>query len=72
MLPRSGWFPAKEDVNGLSKLSESQVYLTGGLSTNSDLPLMFFRMFNDPEITVITLTAKLQDNMLESAVWTGQ
>ena len=72
MLPRSGWFPAKEDVNGLSKVSESQVYLTGGLSTNSDLPLMFFRMFNDPEITVITLTAKLQDNMLESAVWTGQ
>ena len=70
MLPRYGWFPAKEDVNGLSKVGESQIYLTGGLSTNSDLPLLFFRAFNDPEITVLTLTAKLQDNMLESAVWT--
>ena len=70
MLPRYGWFPAKEDVNGLSKIGESQVYLTGGLSTNSDLPLMFFRSFNDPEITLLTLTAKLPDNMLESAAWT--
>lgn len=67
MLPRYGWFPAKEDVNGLSKVGESQVYLTGGLSTNSDLPLLFFRAFNDPEITMLTLTAKLPDNMLESA-----
>ena len=70
MLPRYGWFPAKEDVNGLSKVGESQVYLTGGLSTNSDLPLLFFRAFNDPEITLLTLTAKLPENMLESAVWT--
>ena len=70
MLPRYGWFPAKEDVNGLSKIGESQVYLTGGLSTNSDLPLLFFRSFNDPEITLLTLTAKLPDNMLESAAWT--
>ena len=70
MLPRYGWSPAKEDVNGLSKIGESQVYLTGGLSTNSDLPLLFFRSFNDPEITLLTLTAKLPDNMLESAAWT--
>ena len=70
MLPRYGWFPAKEDVNGLSKIGESQVYLTDGLSTNSDLPLLFFRSFNDPEITLLTLTAKLPDNMLESAAWT--
>ena len=72
MLPRSGWFPAREDVSGLSQVGESQVYISGGLSTNSDLPLLFFRVFNDPEITSITLTAKLQDNMLESAVWTGK
>ena len=71
MLPRYGWFPAKEDVNGLSKIGESQVYLTGGLSTNSKLPFLFFRAFNDPEINMLTLTAKLPDNMLESAVWTG-
>ncbi len=70
MLPRYGWFPAREDVNGLSKIGESQVYLTGGLSTNSSLPLMLFRAFNDPEITKLTLTAKLPDNMLESAAWT--
>lgn len=71
MLPRYGWFPAREDVSGLSKIGESQVYLTGGLSTNSSLPLLFFRAFNDPEVTVLTLTAKLPDNMLESAAWTA-
>lgn len=66
MLPRYGWFPAKEDVNGLSKVGESQVYITGGLSTTSSIPLLPFRMLNDPEISVLKLTAKLPENMLDA------
>ena len=66
MLPRYGWFPAKEDVNGLSKVGESQVYITGGLSTTSSIPILPFRMFNDPEISVLKLTAKLPENMLDA------
>ena len=67
MLPRYGWFPAKEDVSGLSSVGESQVYISGGLSTTSSIPVMPFRLFNDPEINLLTLTAKLPDNMLEES-----
>ena len=63
-LDRYGWFPAKEDVSGLSVVSESHVYITKGLSTNSNVPLMPFRLLNQPQISVITLTAKLPDSML--------
>ena len=66
MLPRNGWFPAQEDVEGLSKVSECQVYITPGLSTTSSVPLMPFRVFNDPQVSELTLTAKLPDNMLEA------
>lgn len=64
MLPRNGWFPAQEDVSGLSKIGESQVFISGGLSTTSAIPVLPFRAFNDPEINVLTLTAKLPENML--------
>jgi len=66
MLPNYGWFPDQEDVNGLSKIGESQVYITGGLSTTSSVPVLPFRVFNDPEVSVLTLSAKLPDNMLEA------
>lgn len=64
MLPRYGWFPASEDVSGLSKVGESQVFITNGLSTTASIPVLPFRVFNDPEISVLTLTAKLPDSML--------
>ena len=65
MLPRYGWFPAKEDVNGLSQIGETQVYISGGLSTTSSIPLLPFRLFNDPEMTALKLTAKLPTSMLD-------
>lgn len=65
MLPRYGWFPEKEDVSGLSNVGESQVYITRGLSTTSAVPVLPFRLLNSPEVSVLTLTAKLPDNMLE-------
>ena len=65
MLPRYGWFPAKEDVSGLSQIGETQVYISGGLSTTSAIPLLFFRLFNDPEMTTLKLTAELPGNMLD-------
>lgn len=66
MLPRYGWFPEDEDVEGLSQIGESQVFISRGLSTTASIPLLPFRVFNDPEISVLTLTAKLPDNMLGS------
>jgi len=65
VLPRYGWFPDQEKVNGLSQVGETQVYLTGGLSTTSSAPLLPFRLFNNPEVGILNFTAKLPDNMLE-------
>ena len=65
-LPRGGWFPAGERVSGLSVVGETQVYVTKGLSTNGSVPLMPFRLFNPPEISVLTLTSTLPENMLEA------
>ena len=63
-LPHNGWLPDQSKVKGLSAVGETQVYITGGLSTNSDVVLMPFRLFNGPEITVLTLTSTLPENML--------
>lgn len=65
MLPRYGWFPDQEDAEGLSRVGECQVYITAGLSTTNTVKLLPFRLFNDPQISLLTLTAKLPDNMLE-------
>lgn len=65
-LSRGGWFPPQERVTGLSTVGETQVYITSGLSTNGSVPLMPFRLFNSPQISVLTLTSTLPENMLEA------
>lgn len=65
-LPRGGWFPEKGKVSGLSVVGETQVYVTRGMSTNGSVPLMPFRLFNPPEISLLTLTSTLPENMLEA------
>lgn len=66
MMARNGWFPNQDDVHGLSTVGESQVFITGGLSTNSQTPFMAFRFFNQPELSVLTLTATLPESMLSA------
>ncbi|NLD58579.1 MAG: hypothetical protein GX647_02820 [Clostridiales bacterium] len=61
---RHGWFPAQEDVKGLTTVSETHLYITAGLSTPGAAPVMGFRMLNSPEISVIELTATLPESML--------
>jgi predicted MPP superfamily phosphohydrolase len=65
-LPRGGWFPDQQRVSGLSEVGETQIYITRGLSTSGSVPLMPFRLFNSPEISVVTLTSTLPENMLEA------
>ena len=60
----SGGCPAA--VSGLSAVGGMQVYVARGLSTNGAVPLMPFRLFNPPEICVLTLTSTLPENMLEA------
>ena len=65
-MARGGWFPAQSDICGLSSVDDTQVYITGGLSNNGAVKLMPFRLFNGPEISLITLTSTLPENMLEA------
>ena len=66
-LPNSGWFPDQARVAGLSTVGETQLYISSGLSTSGSVRLMPFRLFNQPEISVLTLTSTLPENMLEAA-----
>ena len=65
-LPREGWLPEQSRINGLSTVSETQLYITGGLGINGAVRLMPFRLFNGPQISVLTLTSTLPENMLEA------
>ncbi len=64
-LDRYGWFPSQDRVNGIREIDDAQIYVTAGLSTSGDTPLMPFRMLNSPEISVITITATTPQSMLE-------
>ena len=56
-LPRYGLFPGPRMHNGLSRQNSTQVYVSPGLgSSSSEYPPFFFRLFNPPVITLITLT----------------
>lgn len=66
-LDRGGWFPSQEEVSGLETVGETQVFITRGLSTSASVPLMPFRLFNAPEIAVLTLTSTLPENILDAA-----
>ena len=65
-LPRGGWFPEQSRICGLSSVDETQMYITGGMSNNGSVPLMPFRLFNGPQISLLTLTSTLPENMLEA------
>lgn len=56
-LPRYGLFPGEHVHYGMSRQNRTQVYVSPGLGSSSDeYPSFFFRLFNPPVITLITLT----------------
>ena len=65
-LPRGGWFPEQSSICGLSSVDDTQLYITGGLGINGAVKLMPFRLFNGPQVSVLTLTSTLPENMLEA------
>ncbi|NPV87895.1 MAG: hypothetical protein HPY45_18000 [Anaerolineae bacterium] len=58
-LPRGGLFPPQDVVSGLVKGKNTQQYISRGLGASSRLPWLTFRLFNSPEVNLITL--KRQD-----------
>ena len=56
-LPRYGLFPGSNVNAGLSRQGKTQVYVSCGLGAGSDeYPSFFFRLFNPPSVSLITLT----------------
>ena len=59
--PRHGWFPAREDVEGMKQLGSTLVYTSPGLGMTDRIYLPKFRLMNSPKISVITLTSAISD-----------
>ena len=56
-LPRYGLFPGPLFQYGLSRQGRTRIYTNTGLgSSGDDYPSLFFRLFNPPTVTLITLT----------------
>ncbi|MGN0776347.1 MAG: metallophosphoesterase [Candidatus Ventricola sp.] len=56
-LPRYGLFPGRCTHYGLTREGKTQLYVSPGLGTeNDDYPFFFFRLFNPPTVTLISLT----------------
>ncbi len=50
-----GYFPPEERVSGLRDWGAFQQYISRGLGSSSSIPWLNFRLFNTPEINLITL-----------------
>ena len=56
-LPRYGLFPGSSTHFGLSREGTTSIYVSPGLgSSTADYPSAFFRLFNPPCVTLLTLT----------------
>lgn len=57
-LARYGLFPGKDTFSGLSYAGRTAVYVSRGLgSEDAHYPPVFFRLFNPPQMTLVTLAA---------------
>ena len=56
-LPRYGLFPGSSMHYGLSREGTTSIYVSPGLGGGkADYPAVFFRLFNPPTVTLLTLT----------------
>jgi len=57
VLPRYGVLPGSNTFCGMHRISGTSLHISSGLgSSNDDYPGFFFRLFNPPTVTLLTLT----------------
>jgi len=57
VLPRYGVLPGSDAFCGMRRISGTSLHISSGLgSANDDYPRFFFRLFNPPTVTLLTLT----------------
>jgi len=54
----NSFFPPKDRVKGLWEYKQTKQYVSAGLGTSDAIPLLKFRLFNPPEINILTLKNK--------------
>jgi len=60
----NGWFPEDRFTQGFRQAGGLPEYISGGLHVSSQSPLPGFRLFNTPEMTLITFTSFMDDGVL--------
>ena len=58
-VPEYGWFPDDSLILGLDYLNGITQYTTSGLAASDYYPWQPFRLFNQPEIAYVTLSARM-------------
>lgn len=58
LLPRGGWFPESRYLTGLNEVNATYQYVSTGLGVDAD-GWLDFRLWNPPQISIITLTRKV-------------
>ena len=58
-VPEKGWFPGDEGIVGMMRINNISQYISGGLSASSIYP-MPMRLFNVPNVALLSFTAKLE------------
>jgi len=54
----NSFFPPKDRVKGLWEYKQTKQYVSAGLGTSDAIPFLKFRLFNPPEINILTLKSK--------------
>ena len=52
---KNGYFPKQNEVKGLNQIVDMQQYISAGLGASASISFLNFRLFNTPEINLITL-----------------
>ena len=52
---RKGFSPPQDRVNGLWEFKQIKQYVSIGLGSSNAIPFLKFRLFNPPEMNVLTL-----------------
>lgn len=52
---KNGYFPKQNEVKGLNQIVDMQQYISAGLGASASISFLDFRLFNTPEINLITL-----------------
>ncbi len=60
-IGNTGLFPRQSDVKGMNYFGSVPQYISAGLGSSNILPLLNFRLFNTPEINIITLIQSSED-----------